>query len=156
MKCKSYQSSLKQNDSTELSVSSFLNIYIAKKSNMGVQLEKARKEQVHKIKKSWNFEVLVPHIITSGFYYTKIDQNNSPELLNLLFKYSFHVIHQKRAKTTWKTKTTGLHKLGVSLVGVPAPVNTAKRARNDFPEPYDYNPTVAEEKSGSLGLRKPG
>ena len=43
-----------------------------------------------KIKKSWNSEFLAPRIIKSRFYETKIDQNNSPELLNLLFKHICH------------------------------------------------------------------
>ena len=30
-----------------------------------------------------------PHILKPIFYYTKIDPNNSPELLNLLSKHNF-------------------------------------------------------------------
>ena len=51
-----------------------------------------------KIKKSWNFEVLVPHIIKSKFYWTKIDQNNPPEHSNLLFKYNFYISNNKMTK----------------------------------------------------------
>ena len=50
-----------------------------------------------KIKKSLNLEGLVPHIIKSRFYWTKMKQNNSPELLNLLFK---HIPHQNNRQIT--------------------------------------------------------
>ena len=42
------------------------------------------------IQKSWNLKILVPHIIKPRFYQTKMKQNNSPELLNLLFNQIFH------------------------------------------------------------------
>ena len=42
------------------------------------------------IQKSWNLEVLVPHIIKPKFHQTKIDQNNYPELLNLFSKHIFY------------------------------------------------------------------
>ena len=44
--------------------------------------------------------VLVPHIIKPRFYWTKIDQNSSPELLNLLFKHIFHKNITKHNKTS--------------------------------------------------------
>ena len=39
-----------------------------------------------KIQKLWNLEVLVPHIIKPKLHWTKMKQNNSPELLNILSK----------------------------------------------------------------------
>ena len=36
------------------------------------------------------FGGFIPHIIKSRFHYTKIDENNSPELLELLFKHISH------------------------------------------------------------------
>ena len=37
-----------------------------------------------KIKNSWNLEVLTPHIMKSKSYWTKMKQNNLPELQSLL------------------------------------------------------------------------
>ena len=53
--------------------------------------------QMHK---SWNFEVLVPDMIKPSFYLTKIDPNNSPELLKLLSKHIFHKTDPTMTKNT--------------------------------------------------------
>ena len=43
-----------------------------------------------KIQKSWEFKIRVFKMIKSGFYQTNLEQNNSPELLNLLLNTISH------------------------------------------------------------------
>ena len=40
-----------------------------------------------KIKKSWNFEFGASKIMKSDFYYTKMKQKKTIEILNILFEY---------------------------------------------------------------------
>ena len=67
------------------------NIFLYSLEYFGIFKSKIRVPQGSKIQKSWKCWVLIPHIIKSRFYYTRIDQNNSPELLNLLFKHIFPI-----------------------------------------------------------------
>ena len=53
-----------------------------------------------KIQKSWECSALVLHIRKPKFYSTKIDPNNSPELLNLLFK---HMSFINSSNNHWKS-----------------------------------------------------
>ena len=59
--------------------------------------------QGSKIQKSWNFKVLVPPIIKTKFHQTKMKQNNSPELSNLLLKHIFHKNDLANANKTLKS-----------------------------------------------------
>ena len=52
-----------------------------------------------KIHKSWTCYVLVPHRIKPRFYWPQIDQNNPPELSNLLFKNISIKIAQQMTNT---------------------------------------------------------
>ena len=60
------------------------------------------------IQKSWNVETLLCKIIKSEFYRTNLEQNNSPELLNLLFNNMFYkngsfVVHRLLARPLMAT-----------------------------------------------------
>ena len=53
-----------------------------------------------KIKKPWNFAILMFEITKSGFCYTNLEQISSRKFLNIFFKYVFHINDQKMAIIT--------------------------------------------------------
>ena len=68
-----------------------------------------------KIQKSWNFEISVLKIMSSGFYYSNLEQIDSRKLLNLLFNNIFHKNLPNFCPPPARPTINGHHQLGCNM-----------------------------------------